>query len=64
MTVLRVCYRQGLPFDEAYYLSKHLTLARSVMGPHGVTSIEVMKVTAVADGSKPLYQVIFTAYFG
>jgi uncharacterized protein (TIGR02118 family) len=32
-------------------------------GPYGVKSVEVVKVTATADGSKPPYQVIFSAYF-
>jgi uncharacterized protein (TIGR02118 family) len=63
MAVLRVCYRQGVRFDEAYYVSKHLPLAKSIMGPHGVTSVEVVKVTAAADGSKPPYQLMFTAHF-
>lgn len=63
MTVLRVCYKYGVRFDESYYVSKHLPLAGSVMGPHGVKSVEMVKVTAMADGSKPPYQVIFSAYF-
>ena len=63
MTVLRVCYKHGVRFDEGYYLSKHLPLAGSVMGPHGVKSVEMVKVTATADGSKPPYQVMFSAYF-
>lgn len=63
MTVLRVCYKSGIRFDESYYLSKHLPLAGAVMGPHGVKSVEMVKVTATPDGSKPPYQVIFSAYF-
>jgi uncharacterized protein (TIGR02118 family) len=63
MTVLRVCYKQGVRFDEAYYISKHLPLAGGVMGPHGLKNVEMVRVTKSADGSKPLYQVIFTAYF-
>ncbi|HEX6494269.1 MAG TPA: EthD family reductase [Acidobacteriaceae bacterium] len=63
MAVLRVCYKQGVRFDEAYYLATHLPLAGSVMGPHGLTGVEVMKVNAAADGSKPPYQVMFTAHF-
>jgi hypothetical protein len=31
----------------------HLPLTGSVMGPHGVKSVEMMSVTAAADGSKP-----------
>lgn len=63
MSVLRVCYKHGVRFDEAYYVSKHLPLAASIMGPHGVKGVEMVKVSHTADGSKPPYQVIFTAYF-
>ncbi|MFZ0736530.1 MAG: EthD family reductase [Candidatus Acidiferrales bacterium] len=63
MTVLRVCYKHGVPFDEDYYVSKHLPLAAGVMGPYGVKGVEMVKVTTTADGSNPPYQVIFTAYF-
>jgi uncharacterized protein (TIGR02118 family) len=63
MTVLRVCYKHGVRFDENYYISKHLPLTGSVMGPHGVTNLEMVRVTAAADGSNPPYQVIFSAYF-
>lgn len=63
MTVLRVCYKHGVRFDEGYYTSKHLPLAARVFGPHGVKSVELVRVTATADGSKPPYQVIFSAYF-
>lgn len=62
MTVLRVCYKQGR-FDEKYYVSKHLPLAGSAMGPHGVTRVEVVKVLPSPDGSTPPYQMIFSAYF-
>ncbi len=64
MTVLRVCYKYGVRFDEGYYFSKHLPLAGSVMGPLGVKNAEVVKVTTTADGSKPAYQLIFSGYFG
>jgi uncharacterized protein (TIGR02118 family) len=63
MAVLRVCYKQGVRFDEAYYVSKHLPLAKSIMGPYGVTSVEVVKLMAAGDGSKPPYQLMFTAHF-
>jgi uncharacterized protein (TIGR02118 family) len=63
MTVLRVCYKQGVRFDESYYLSKHLPLVGGVMGRYGVKRVEMVKVTTTADGSKPPYQVIFSAYF-
>ena len=63
MNVLRFCYKQGVRFDEQYYLSTHLPLAGRVMGPHGVQRVELVKVTATPDGSKPPYQVIFSVYF-
>ncbi len=63
MTVLRVCYKHGVRFDEGYYLSTHVPLVESVMGPYGLKSVEVLKVTATADGSTPPYQIIFSAYF-
>jgi len=63
MTVLRVCYKHGVRFDEGYYISKHLPLAAGVMAPFGIKGVEMVKVTATADGSKPPYQVIFSAYF-
>jgi uncharacterized protein (TIGR02118 family) len=63
MTVLRVCYKHGVRFDDAYYVSKHLPLVGSVMGPHGLKSVEVVKVNPTPDGSRPPYQVFFSAYF-
>ena len=63
MNLLRVCYKYGVRFDKEYYMSKHLPLTAGVMGPYGVKSVEMVKVNATADGSKPPYQVIFSAYF-
>jgi uncharacterized protein (TIGR02118 family) len=63
MTVLKVCYKHGVRFDEDYYVSKHVPLSVRIMGPYGLKGVEMMKVTATADGSNPLYQVIFSAYF-
>jgi uncharacterized protein (TIGR02118 family) len=63
MAILRVCYRHGVRFDEQYYVTKHLPLVGGIMGPFGVTGVEMMKVTASGDGAAPRYQVIFTAYF-
>ena len=63
MTVLRVCYKNGFRFDEAYYKRTHLPLVGSVMGPHGLKRMEMLKVTGAPDGSKAPYQIIFSAYF-
>lgn len=63
MTVLRVCYKQGVRFDENYYVSKHLPLSAGVFGPHGLRNVEMVRLTKTADGSKLPYQVIFSAYF-
>jgi uncharacterized protein (TIGR02118 family) len=63
MAVLRVGYKSGVRFDEAYYLSKHLALAGGIMGPHGITSVEVAKFAPNPDGSLPPYQLMFTAHF-
>jgi uncharacterized protein (TIGR02118 family) len=63
MTVLKVCYKHGIRFDEAYYLAKHVPLATSVMAPHGLRKTEMVKVNMTPDGSHPSYQVIFSAYF-
>ena len=63
MTVLRVFYKQGHSFDEAYYKNTHLPMVGAVMGPHGAQRVEMVKVTSTPDGSKPAYQIIFSAYF-
>ena len=63
MTVLRVCYKHGVRFDEGYYISTHSPLVNAVMGPHGLEKVEMIKVTATPSGSNPPYQVIFSAYF-
>ena len=63
MTVLRVCYKHGVPFDEGYYVSKHLPLVASVYGPLGLRKVEVVKVSGSANGLAPPYAVIFSAYF-
>jgi len=63
MTILRVCYKYGIRFDQDYYVSRHLPLAATVFGPHGLKNVEVMRVTATPDRSKPHYQLIVSAYF-
>ena len=63
MTVLRVCYKHGVRFDEGYYISTHGPLVDAVMRPHGLRKVEIVKMTAAPDGSNPPYQVIFSAYF-
>lgn len=63
MSVLRVCYKSGVRFDRAYYDSTHLPLASSVLGPHGVTNVEMVTFAPNSDGSAPPYQVMFSAHF-
>ena len=63
MTVLRVCYKHGVRFDEAYYVGTHGPLVRSVFGPHGLQRVEIVKVTSPPDGAPPPYQIMFSAYF-
>jgi uncharacterized protein (TIGR02118 family) len=63
MTVLRVCYKSGVRFDESYYLSKHLPLAGSIMGQYLVRNPEIVKFGPNPDGSTPPYQVMFSVYF-
>jgi hypothetical protein len=46
MTVLRVCQKYGVRFDEVYYLLKHLPLTAGVMGPFGAKGVEVVKLYA------------------
>jgi uncharacterized protein (TIGR02118 family) len=62
MTVLRVCYKHGIRFDEGYYTSTHLPLVGSIIGG-AVKNIEVVKLTSAGDGSAPPYQMMFSAYF-
>lgn len=62
MTVLRVCYKHGIRFDEGYYTSTHLPLVGAVMGS-AVKKIEVVRVLSTGDGSTPPYQTMFSAYF-
>jgi len=63
MTVLRVCYKHGVRFDESYYIKTHLPLVSGIMGPFGVKKTEFVKIAGAPDGSAPLYQAMFTAYF-
>ena len=63
MTILRVCYKQGVRFDERYYFDKHLPLAGSIMGPLGVKKVEVMKVSGSLPEATAPYQFVFSAYF-
>ena len=63
MALLRVCYKDGVRFDRDYYISKHVPLASSIMGPYGVTNVEMASFGPGPDGSRPPYQVMFTASF-
>ena len=64
MTVLRVCYKDGIRFDHGYYTSTHTPLVTEVMAPYGLTNIEVVTIGPNPDGSRPPYQVMFSGYFG
>jgi uncharacterized protein (TIGR02118 family) len=63
MAVVRVCYKSGVRFDEAYYMSRHWALAMAVMGPLGLKHAEVVRIGPNPDGSLPAYQVMFSGYF-
>ena len=63
MTVLRVCYRQGVRFDEQYYFEKHIPMAAAIMGALGMKKAEVVKVSGSVPGSTAPYQFVFSGYF-
>jgi uncharacterized protein (TIGR02118 family) len=63
MTVLRVCYRQGVCFDEKYYFEKHIPMAGTIMAALGVRKAEVVKVSGSVPGFTAPYQFVFSAYF-
>ena len=50
MTVLRVCYKQGVPFDEQYYFEHHIPMAGPIMGALGVRKSEIVKVSGSVPG--------------
>ena len=62
MTVLRVCYKGGVRFDENYYISNHLPLVGGILGA-AIRNVEVVKMTSAGDGSAAPYQIMFSAYF-
>ena len=63
MTVLRVCYRQGAPFDEKYYFDTHIPMAGAIMRPLGMKKVEIVKVSGSVPGFAAPYQYVFSAYF-
>ena len=63
MTVLKVCYKHGVRFDEKYYLETHIPLVGGIMGPFGVKKTEAVRILSTPDGSAPPYQLVFSAYF-
>ena len=63
MTVLRVCYKQGVRFDEKYYYEKHIPLAGPIMAALGVKKSEIVKVSGSVPGFSAPYQYVFSAYF-
>ena len=46
MTVLKVCYKSGAPFNETYHYATHLPMAGAIMGSLGVKKSEIVKVGA------------------
>lgn len=63
MVVLTVCYKSGIPFDNDYYVAKHLPLAAEKLRPLGLKREEVRKVVGTPFGTPPPYQIITTLYF-
>ena len=63
MTVLRVCYRQGAPFNEKYYFDTHIPMAGAIMRPLGMKKVEIVKVSGSVPGFAAPYQYVFSAYF-
>ncbi|CAH1206192.1 hypothetical protein PAECIP111891_02820 [Paenibacillus allorhizoplanae] len=64
MLVLTFHYKQGIPFDEAYYLNTHVALlSKKTVLEMGATKYEVKKVLSSADGTTPRYSFIFSLYF-
>ena len=63
MTVLKVCYKTGVAFDEQYYFEKHIPLASGIMGPLGLKKAEIVKVSGSLPGFSAPYQYVFSAYF-
>ena len=63
MTVLRVCYKNGAPFDEKYYYENHIPMAGAIMGSLGLKKTEIVKVSGSVPGFSAPYQFVFSAYF-
>ena len=63
MTVLRVCYKQGAPFDAKYYFDKHIPMAGGILTALGMKKAEVVKVSGSVPGFTAPYQYVFSAYF-
>ena len=63
MTVLKVCYKNGAPFNETYYYETHIPMAGEIMGSLGVKRTEIVKVSGSVPGFTTPYQFVFSAYF-
>ena len=63
MTMLKVCYKNGAPFNETYYYATHLQMAGAIMGSLGVKRTEIVTVSGSVPGFTTPYQFVFSAYF-
>jgi uncharacterized protein (TIGR02118 family) len=63
VTVLRVCYKQGVAFDETYYFDTHIPMAAPIMTSLGMRNAEVVKVSGSVPGFSAPYQFVFSAHF-
>ncbi|MBI2964287.1 MAG: EthD family reductase [Deltaproteobacteria bacterium] len=63
MVTLSFCYDPAIPFDEDYYVNKHLPLAGGVMATCGVRKVEMQKLRRTLNGLPVPYQVKTNIYF-
>ncbi len=56
MVTVTVVYRPGVPFDQDYYLNKHMALGAQIMEPLKLRRLEVQNVIGTIDGGPAPYQ--------